>query len=88
MAGVEAQAPARRTDSGIDNDQVDCARGEITPRLRKSIRSLGNAVGLDLMRDVHQLGVRADAQDAAFHRADVVIGESEIGEQGNDWPLH
>jgi hypothetical protein len=40
------------------------------------------------MRDIDELGFGANAEDHAFHCGNIVIGNSEIGEQRNDGPFH
>lgn len=56
--------------------------------LRKSVSRVGDLVCGSLMRDVDQTGIRANPEDYALHRGDVVIASAEVGQQSDDRLLH
>jgi len=72
----------------IDDGDVNCATGEIAPGLGERVSRFGDGIRCDFMRDIEQSGARADAQHDAFHSGDVVVGEAEIGEEGDDGGVH
>ena len=39
----------------------------------------------NLVGNIHELGLRCDAQDDPLHRADVVIATAKIRRQRDDW---
>ena len=39
----------------------------------------------NLVGDIHELGLRCDAQNDPLHRADVVIAPAKIRRQRDDW---
>ena len=79
------QRTARRSDAGIDYDDVNGLLGKITIGLDDRERAVGNLVGLNAMADVDHLRGRLDAQDHAFHNADKMVGKAEVGGERDNW---
>src|SRR5690242_17221851 len=74
--------PACRSDSRIDDHNVDRAFRKIAIRALDEKRSLEHVVRSDIMCDIHYLRARRDSEDHAFHDPDERIGKAEVGGQG------
>ncbi len=81
VAGVGGDAAPRRADAGVHDDQKDRARRKVPVRRCQLERAGENVVRRNVVRDVHQRRVRADAEHHALHRADVVIAQAEVGQR-------
>ena len=89
VAGVGRDAAPRRPDAGIDDDQKNRAGGKILVGGRELERAgRATSCGGDVVRDVDEGDVRADAERDALHRAGVVVARAEVGEQSDDRPGH
>jgi len=75
---------ARGTDARIDDHDMDGSFGEIAVGLRDAECPIGNLEGLHVVRDVHDLGERMNAQDHALHGAGEMVGCSEVGGKSDD----
>ena len=76
------RAPAG-THSRIDDGQVDAGR-HVRERVRQRQRALEHRLRRDPVRDVDDLGVRRDPLHHAVADADEVVGQPEVGQEGDD----
>ena len=92
MSGPTYEAPlgvaqreraARSSDSGVDDGKVDAHR-HVRERVAEHERTLEDALRGNPMGDVDDLRLRRDALDHAVARADEVVLQAEVGEEGND----
>ena len=77
-AGAERERPPLRADAGVDDGHEHGAAREVAVRRVEGEGARLDVVGRDLVHDVDERRVGADAQDRALHRADVVVGEAEV----------
>src|SRR5439155_8332674 len=85
---VGGDAPARRTDAWIDDDEEDRAGRKEFIRSGELQRACKHVVRRNVVRDVDERHVGADAERDAFHRAGVMVARAEIGQQCDDRSGH
>ena len=85
--GFGQDRAARGAHARIDHDHVHGLLREVAIRLRDQERGLGDFVGAHLVADVHDARGGRNPRMTPFMTPDVVVGESEIGGQGDDGPL-
>ncbi len=81
VARLGGNATPRRSDAGIDDGQEHRAGRKVAIGRGELQRALEHVVGGDIMRDVDERRLGADAEDDAFHRAGVVIPGPEVAEE-------
>lgn len=80
-AGVDYQQASRAPHAGIHHRQVHGARRKGGCGGRQQIGRAFHVAGRHLVREVDELRPRGQPQDRPLDRADVVVGEAEVGEQ-------
>ena len=83
VAGAESDGLPLGADTGIDDREVH-ALGHVREGVGEHERALQHLRRLDAVRDVDDVRVRRDALDHAVARADEVVLEPEVGEEGDD----
>ena len=84
-AAVESEGTSSRTYTGIDDGQMNGAGGKFARGVAQNKSGGEHVLGRNLVGNIHEPGLRCDAQDDPFHRADVVIAPAEIRRQRDDW---
>ena len=84
-AALEDEWPSSRTHAGIDDGQMNGAGGKFTRGVAQNKGGGEHILRRNLVGNIHELGLRCDAQDDPFHRADVVISLAKIRRQRDDW---
>lgn len=79
---------ARRADTGVDYDDVNCAGRKERSGLADGIRAGKKGKRRDAVRDVYDCGSGTAAQDNAFHGPGVMILKPKVGGQGDDGERH
>ncbi len=77
-------AAARRADAGIDDGDEHGAGGEISEAGGELERPAEHVVRGDVVGDVDEREIGADAQRGCLHRSDVVVAQAEVGQQRED----
>ena len=76
--------PALRSDSGIDNHNMQRVRREVRGRLDDGERAIKYIKRIDRIADINDLCLRIDVEDHALHGADKMIVESKVRSEGNE----
>jgi hypothetical protein len=84
VAGVGRESAARRADAGIDDGDEDRAHRKVPVGAGQLQRAGRHVVRRNLVADVDERRVGADAEDDPLHRAGVVIGGPEVRQQRDD----
>ena len=80
----DQQRPAGRANARVDDDHVHRTGRKIGICLRNRQGSIEHIESLHRVADVDNFRLRLNRQDDAFHGADEMIVESEIGGQRDD----
>ncbi len=83
-AGFDDEETAVATDAGIDHREVHRPWRKCRRRGREQVGRALDVARLDLVRQIDELRPRREAQHRSLHRANVVVGEPEVGEQRQD----
>lgn len=82
--GFDQDGAAQRADARIDYHDVHGSGRKMSPRLGDGEGGFGDIEGAAFMRDIDDVRLGADPENDALHDAGVVIGETEVGGQGDD----
>ena len=83
LAVAQRERPARAADARVDDREVHAGR-HVRERVREHERALEHAAGPDAVRDVDDLRVRRDPLHHAVARADEVVLQAEVGQEGDE----
>jgi len=84
VVSFDENRTAGASHAGVHHCDVDRPGRKAGVRLAQCERGLSDVERLNLVGDIDQSGIRADSQDDALHGSDVVVGEAEIGEKGDE----
>src|SRR5262249_39791725 len=77
---------ASRTDSGIDDNDMNCSGRKIVIGGVDHESRFEDIVRTDIVRDIYDLQVRRNAQNYALHDSDEWVCQAEVGcERYNVW---
>ena len=77
-ARLDQNGPAQRAHARVDHDHVNRLRRKVAAGLGHGEGGFGNVVRTALVRDVDDLGARADSQNDALHRSGEMVAQAEI----------
>src|SRR6266511_6263508 len=83
VGAAQGERAPLAADSGVDNGEVNSFR-EVGKRVREHERTLQDALWLDPVRDVDDLDVWRDSLHDRVTRADEVVCEAEVGQEGDE----
>jgi len=75
---------ARRSNAGIDDDDVNRSGRKPAPRPRERQSRALDVLRRNVVRDVDELRFRNERQQHSLHFADVAVGGSEISCESDD----
>ncbi len=81
--GADRQRAAAASHSGVHDDHMDGARGEVAPRGRQGEGPGREVAGADRMGEVNDVGLGGEGADDPFHGADEPVVEAEVGGEGD-----
>ena len=83
VAVAQRQGAPAASHARIDDGQVD-ARGHVPERIRQHERSLQHVPRADPVGDVDDASLGGDRRDDPVTRADEIVLEPEVGQEGDD----
>ena len=83
FAVAQRERAAATAHAGVDDREVDAGR-HVRQRVREHERSLQDVAGPDTVRDVDHASLGRDRRDHAVTRADEVVLQAEVGQEGDD----
>ena len=81
---LDQQCPPVAAYPRIHHGQVDSAHRKIGRRVVDHVGCLAHILGRNVVTEIHQLGGRGEGQNDPFHDANVPIGQTKIGGQGDN----